>query len=101
MRGRDGHGVDMLVDQALDVGEDGLPVEGAPGQALGREGRPHHEPELRIARGLPSRLDLAGDPFHVRRRHQAVKPVLPVDDEHLVDADVCGEKLVRGADRIL
>jgi hypothetical protein len=92
---RHGDRVDVLVDQVADVGKDGLPVEGAVGVALRREGCADDEPELGVAGRLAPGFDLAGDPLDVGRGDQAAQAVVPVDDEHLVDADVGREELGR------
>ena len=71
------------------------------GVRVGRERRPHDEPELGVPGRLPAGLGLAGDPLDVGRRDQAAEAAVAVDDEHLVDADVGGEELVGRLDRVL
>jgi hypothetical protein len=70
------------------------------GLRFGRERRADDQPELGVARRLPRDLI---SPV-IRSTSEAVtRPrrwSVAVDDQHLVDADVRGEELVGGLDRV-
>jgi hypothetical protein len=98
--GGDGDGVNGLVHELADVGDDLLAVEFAAGLADGGDGGADDEAELGVAGGFAAGLGLAGDALDVGDGDQAAEAVLVVDDEHLVDADVLREKLVGGLDGV-
>ena len=96
-----GDAVDVLRDEVAHVFDDPVAVQRAVGLADGREGGADHKTELGVAGRFPVRLRLGVDALHIGGRDEPAQLVVIVDDEHLVDANISGEKRVRGLDRIL
>jgi hypothetical protein len=100
MRGRDRHDIDAALHEAAHMRANALLVQLTGGVPSRRDGRAAEQPELRIARGLQLGGALLEDPLDVADREETGEPILVIDDEQLVNADVFGEEAVCPRDRI-
>ena len=101
MCGGDGDGVGTFVDELADVGNDAIFIERAVSLAVRRNGSATHEAEVAVAGGLDQLMRFFADALDIAQSEEASEAIVVIDDEQFVNAEVLGEKIVGGLDRVL
>ena len=82
------------------MSQNSFPIQFSVRRAGGRQTCSAQESEFCVSRGFHLSVLLLTNTFHVGKREEAAQPVLRIDHEQLVCANVFGEKTIGAFDRI-